>query len=84
MMEEDQLAKRPRLHKFIKWRKFGIEFQPNSNLNSFLRGQEDNASNLAIDLHQMNYAVEPVRRSSGNGKWLINGWTHRMNSMKGR
>ena len=85
MMEEGSTSEKAKASQVYKMaRKFGMEFQPQQQFEFFFyAAQEDNASNLAIDLHQMNYAVEPVRRSSGNGKWLINGWTHRMNSDEG-
>jgi len=82
MMEEQSFSERDRTSQVYRMGEgFGLEFQPQQQFEFFFyAANENNASNLAIELYQLNYAVEPVTKSSGNGEWLINGWTNKMNS----
>lgn len=60
--------------------RFGLEFEPKQCFEFFFYAEnEDDASNLAIDLFQLKYKMERVDKSIDE-KWCVNGWTKEMPS----
>jgi len=60
--------------------KFGLEFEPQQEFEFFFYAEnEDDASNLAVDLFKLEYEIARVDQSV-NQQWCVNGWTNEMAS----
>lgn len=80
MAEEEFLSEREKTAKvFEVGNQFGLTFKDTQQFEFFFyAANEDNASNLAIELYELKYEVEPVKKSASSSEWLINGWTNTM------
>lgn len=80
MAEEEFLSEREKTSKVFELEnQFGLKFKDVQQFEFFFyAANEDNASNLAIELYELKYEVEPVTKSATGGEWLINGWTKAM------
>ena len=82
MIDEDSLSEKDKTSKvFEVGKNFGLEFKSQQQFEFFFYAtNENNASNLLIELYKLQYEVEPLSKSVTKGEWLVTGWTCKMNS----